>query len=349
MCGTTHKTVARAIRRHEAGQPPPPRTGAHPQRSRHGRTRRERDLLAIYHRRLARCGGAPASGAGWVSIGQVKRYVAEFLCTLLVVVIAAGAVVADTFFARAHLTDASGALTVAFAYGLTTMIVLATLGRISGGYGNPAVALGLMLTRRLSGREAGGLILAQLLGGAAAGAVVWAMSPHDAFVFTAGGAPGLARGVSIAQGVAIELVGTFLLTLAIWGTSIDERGPKVLAPLAAGLAVTAGAIAAGPFTGGGLNPARWLGPALASRHFENWPVWVAGPLLGGLLGALVYESFGTDRPAASVAAETTGEHDEEEDDVAVGRALPAGSAPAEVIVPAKAPATADAARKNART
>jgi MIP family channel proteins len=277
----------------------------------------------------------------------MKRYVAEFLCTLLVVVIAAGAVVADTFFARAHLTDSSGALTIAFAYGLTTMIVLATLGRMSGGYGNPAVALGLLLTRRLSGKEAGGLILAQLLGGAAAGAVVWAMSPHDAFVFTAGGAPGLARGVTIAQGVAVEMVGTFLLTLAIWGTSIDERGPKVLAPVAAGLAVTAGAIAAGPFTGGGLNPARWLGPALASKHFENWPVWIAGPLLGGLLGALVYENFVADRPAVARVATSTGEEDEAEDEVAAARALPAGSASPEVIVPEQ-PAARDAARAPAR-
>lgn len=267
-------------------------------------------------------------------MSQTKRYIAEFLCTLLIVTIAAGAVVADTFFARAHLTDSSGALTIAFAYGLTTMVVLATLGRMSGGYGNPAVALGLLLTRRLSGKEAGGLILAQLLGGAAAGAVVWAMSPHDAFVFTAAGAPGLATGVSIAQGVAVEMVATFLVTLAIWGTAIDERGPAFLAPVAAGLAVTAGAIAAGPFTGAGLNPARWLGPALASRHFVNWPVWLAGPLLGGILGALVYENFVSDRGQETAAAADAEASATTADDVGPGRALPAGSAPADVIVPA---------------
>jgi aquaporin TIP len=273
----------------------------------------------------------------------VKRYVAEFLCTLLVVAIAAAAVVADTFFARAHLTDSSGALTVAFAYGLTTIIVLATLGRMSGGYGNPAVALGLILTKRLSAKEGGRLILAQLLGGVVAGAVVWAMSPHDAFVFTAGGAPGLARGVSIAQGTAVEMLGTFLITLAIWGTSIDERGPRVLAPVAAGLAVTAGVIAAGPFTGGGLNPARWLGPALASRHFANWPVWIAGPLLGGLLGALVYENFVAAAPATAGAAATDAAGEEAADEAVPGRALPAGTSPAEVIVPARAGAGARAA------
>jgi MIP family channel proteins len=270
-------------------------------------------------------------------MSQTKRYIAEFLCTLLIVTIAAGAVVADTFFARAHLTDSSGALTIAFAYGLTTMIVLATIGRMSGGYGNPAVALGLLLTRRLSGKEAGGLILMQLLGGAAAGGVVWAMSPHDAFVFTAAGAPGLATGVSIAQGVAVEMVGTFLVTLAIWGTSVDERGPSYLGPVAAGLAVTAAAIAAGPFTGGALNPARWLGPALASRHFVNWPVWLAGPFLGGILGALVYENFVADQRQEAPAAEDAGEAP---DEAVPGRALPAGSAPADVIVPANAGARA---------
>jgi len=269
-------------------------------------------------------------------VSPTKRYVAEFLCTLLIVAIAAGAVVADTFFARAHLTDASGALTVAFAYGLTTIIVLATVGRWSGGYGNPAVVVGLILTKRLPAKEGGGLILAQLLGGIVAGAVVWAMSPHDAFVFTAGGAPGLARGVSIAQGTAVEMVGAFLITLAIWGTSIDERGPRVLAPVAAGLAVTAGAIAAAPFTGAGLNPARWLGPALASRHFVNWPVWIAGPLLGGLLGAVVYENFVAEPLETAGASAAVAGDEDETDDVAPGRALPAGSTPAEVIVPAGA-------------
>jgi MIP family channel proteins len=270
----------------------------------------------------------------------VKRYIAEFLGTLLIVTVAAGAVVADTFFARAHLTDSSGALTIAFAYGLSTIVVLGTLGRYSGGYANPAVALGLLLTGKLTGKEAGGLILAQLLGGAAAGALVWVMSPADAFAFTAGGAPGLATGMTIAKGTAIEMVGTLLITLAIWGTFMDKRSPRSVAPLAAGLAVTAGAIAAGPFTGGALNPARWLGPALAAKHFDNWPVWIAGPMLGGLLGALIYENFLVDKDEDAGAGAEDAEGDV--DEAAVGRALPAGSAPAEPIVPGKATAAVSA-------
>ena len=270
----------------------------------------------------------------------MKRYVAEFLCTLLVVVVAAGAVVADTFFARAHLTDSSGALTAAFAYGLTTVIVLATLGRYSGGYANPAVALGLMLTGRLKGRDGGGLILAQLLGAAGGGAVVWSMFPRDAFLFTAGGAPGLATGVSVPQGTAIELVGTLLVTLAVWGTAVDKRAPKALAPVAIGLAVTAGAIAAGPFTGGALNPARWLGPALVSQHFANWTVWIAGPILGGLLGSVIYDNFAA--PQEEGGAAGAGE-DEDAEPVPAGRALPAGAGHAETIVPS----TVAAARKDA--
>jgi MIP family channel proteins len=271
----------------------------------------------------------------------VKRYIAEFLGTLLIVTVAAGAVVADTFFARAHLTDASGALTIAFAYGLSTIVVLGTLGRYSGGYANPAIALGLLLTGKLGGKEAAGLILAQLLGGAAAGVMVWAISPADAFAFTAGGAPGLASGMTIAKGTAIEMVGTLLVTLAIWGTFMDRRSPRTVAPLAAGLAVTAGAIAAGPFTGAGLNPARWLGPALAAKSFDNWPVWIAGPILGGLLGALVYENFLADRTDAA-EADAEGAAVAGDEAAAAGRALPAGSPPAEPIVPGKATAATSA-------
>jgi aquaporin Z len=271
----------------------------------------------------------------------VKRYIAEFLGTLLIVTVAAGAVVADTFFARAHLTDASGALTIAFAYGLSTIVVLGTLGRYSGGYANPAIALGLLLTGKLGGKEAAGLILAQVLGGAAAGVVVWAMSPADAFAFTAGGVPGLATGVTVAKGTAIEMVGTLLITLAIWGTFMDKRSPRAVAPLAAGLAVTAGAIAAGPFTGAGLNPVRWFGPALAAKSFDNWPVWIAGPVLGGLLGALVYENFLSDKAGGDAGAGDEGAAGDAEG--AVSRALPAGSPPAEPIVPGKATAATSAA------
>jgi hypothetical protein len=52
-----------------------------------------------------------------------------------------------------------------------------------------------------------------------------------------------------------------------------------------------GGLAGSAFTGAAMNPVRWLGPALASTHVSNWLIWTVGPLLGGLLGSLAYESL----------------------------------------------------------
>jgi glycerol uptake facilitator-like aquaporin len=128
-------------------------------------------------------------------------------------------------------------------------------------------------------------VVAQLLGGAAAGFVL-------ALCFTDVGpaVPALGPGVDVVTGIALEAIMTVVLLLAVFGTAVDSRGPKI-GGLAIGLAVAADILFGGTLTGAAMNPARWFGPAVAAGAFDNWYVWWIGPFLGAVVAALLYRYF----------------------------------------------------------
>lgn len=102
----------------------------------------------------------------------------------------------------------------------------------------------------------------------------------------------MAAGLSEVEGVFMEIIITFALVYTVYATAADPRkGPLgTVAPIAIGFIVGANILAAGPFSGGSMNPARSFGPAVAGGDFTgNWVYWV-GPLIGGALAGLVYSS-----------------------------------------------------------
>jgi glycerol uptake facilitator protein len=245
-----------------------------------------------------------------------RRYLAEFIGTFIVVFIAAGAIVADVFLTRTRLADSFGPLGIVAAYGLAVALAMLTVMPISGAHLNPVLSISAYVARRLSLSEAGGYVLAQVAGAVVAAFLLRAIMPKSAFDFASGGVPGLAAGVSVLQGTAVEVVLTFFLTFTFWAVFVDERGPRAVAPFAVGLAVIVGGLAGSAFTGAAMNPVRWLGPALASTHVSNWLIWTVGPLLGGLLGSLAYESLFLSefpaRPSGTLGAEEEEQEEEEE-------------------------------------
>ncbi|EEF31720.1 tonoplast intrinsic protein, putative [Ricinus communis] len=101
---------------------------------------------------------------------------------------------------------------------------------------------------------------------------------------------GVASGMSAIEGVVMEIVITFALVYTVYATAADPKKGDlgIIAPIAIGFIVGANILAAGPFSGGSMNPARSFGPAVVSGDFsENWIYWV-GPLIGGGLAGLVY-------------------------------------------------------------
>ena len=111
--------------------------------------------------------------------------------------------------------------------------------------------------------------------------------PETSWEPVALGTPALGEGTDVMQGIVIEAVLTMVLVVAVFGTAIDPRGPKI-GGLAIGLAVAADIFMGGPLTGAAMNPARWFGPAVASGTYDDWYVWWIGPLVGAAIIALVY-------------------------------------------------------------
>ncbi|XP_065810274.1 aquaporin-1 [Labrus bergylta] len=175
---------------------------------------------------------------------------------------------------------------VALGFGLAIATLAQSLGHISGAHLNPAVTLGMLASCQISVFKAVMYIIAQMLGSALASGIMFGARPDTNKSL---GLNSL-NGVTPGQGVGIELLATFQLVLCVIAVT-DKRRRDVSgsAPLAIGLSVCLGHLAAISYTGCGINPARSFGPALILSDFTNhWVYWV-GPMCGGVAAALIYD------------------------------------------------------------
>ncbi len=225
--------------------------------------------------------------------------VAEAIGTFLFFFVGIGAVVLGPFTG-----DTSGGLIgVAFAHGLALAVMVSALGAVSGGHFNPAVTFGVLLTGRIEPARAAMYVGAQLVGAVVAAFAVRSVFPESAWEPVLLGTPAVADGISVAGAIIIEAILTMVLLVAVFGTAIDPRAPKI-GGLAIGLAVAADILMGGPLTGGAMNPARWFGPAVVSGTFDNWYVWWIGPLVGAAIVALVYRYVWEERGEPEVTPAT---------------------------------------------
>ena len=213
-----------------------------------------------------------------------RHFAAEFLGTFALVFVGSGAVLMVR-----HTNSPTGLLNVAIATGFVLAIMMTATMRISG-HLNPAVTLGFLATRRIEAMMAGIYICAQILGAIAAAYALKASVPAELFATSRGGGQAIALDVTAGQAVALEMIATFFLTFVVFGTAVDPKAPKV-GGFAAGLSLTAAILAIAPLTGGSLNPARSIGPAVASGVFEGQVVYWIGPVVGAVLAALIYDGL----------------------------------------------------------
>ncbi len=182
----------------------------------------------------------------------------------------------------------AGLIGVALAHGLTLAVMISCVGHISGGHINPAVTIGFLVTRRISVAEGALYIGSQLVGAILAALLLRVLVPGamDAQL----GGQALAPGIGLATGIGIEVILTFLLVFTVFATAVDERGAfKTIAGFGIGLVVAFDILAGGPLTGASMNPARSFGPALVSASWTGHLVYWIGPVIGGILAALVYD------------------------------------------------------------
>lgn len=215
-----------------------------------------------------------------------QRAFVEALGTFLLVFLGAGAIISSSYFFPA---SSAQLLIVALAFGIALGLAVSIAMNISGGHINPAVTIAMLVTKRIKGTDAAVYIIAQLIG-AVIGAAVLLGFPLQAGAASAWGVPTLSPVVSVWQGIFIEALITFVLVTAVFGTCVDRRAPKI-AGFGVGLALFLGILVAGPFTGAAANPARALGPEIATLNFTDWYVYIIGPILGAVIAALLYDYF----------------------------------------------------------
>ncbi|VVA18683.1 PREDICTED: aquaporin [Prunus dulcis] len=219
------------------------------------------------------------------SLGSLKAYLAEFISTLLFVFAGVGSAIAYNKLTSNAALDPAGLVAIAIAHGFALFVAVAIGANISGGHVNPAVTFGLALGGQITVLTGIFYWIAQLLGAIVAAYIL---------KFVTGGLTipihSLAAGVGAIQGVIFEIIITFALVYTVYATAADPKKGALgtIAPMAIGFIVGANILAAGPFSGGSMNPARSFGPAVASGDFhDNWIYWV-GPLVGGGLAGLIY-------------------------------------------------------------
>jgi MIP family channel proteins len=186
-----------------------------------------------------------------------------------------------------------GIAAIALAHGLTIMVFAFAYGPVSGGHMNPAVTIGVLAAGAMRAGEAAGYIVSQLVG-----AVLGALLLRSVLGGTATGlgTPALAHSLALgattltiapAAGFVIEAALAFFLVTVVLSTAVAGRAGN-LAPLAIGMTLTLNIIMGGALTGGVFNPARALGPMIATGNLTDAWLYVAAPIVGALIAAGVH-------------------------------------------------------------
>ncbi|MDP3963662.1 MAG: aquaporin [bacterium] len=210
---------------------------------------------------------------------MLQIFLAEFIATFTLIFIGAGSVLAG-----------GGLVAIALAHGFAILVMVYTVGHISGAHMNPAVTIALWARKKLAG-DLIALYIGAQLGGAIIAAFALRMLAPAAFIASLGGTPMLSAQTSFLQGMVIEAVLTFLLVFVVFTITAEKHSAKNLSGIVIGLVIAMNILFGGPFTGAAMNPARALGPAVASGAWSGHLLWWLGPILGALGGAFLYAYF----------------------------------------------------------
>lgn len=218
-----------------------------------------------------------------------QKAIAEAIGTFFLAFVGIGAIVAM------NASGISNLIGVALAHGLALAMAVYATAAVSGGHINPAVTIAMWVTHRITIGLAAVYIAFQLAGAALAAWLVGQFFPAAAVEAVKLGATLPGPGVPPLHAMAIEAVLTFFLVFVIFGTAVDGRAPSGVFGFAIGLTVAFDILAGGPFTGASMNPSRSFGPALVGGYWQDWWVYWAGPVLGAIVAAVLYDGILMDR------------------------------------------------------
>lgn len=228
-----------------------------------------------------------------------RAALAEAYGTFLLTIIGPGTITAVTFLDGT--VTSAGLGFIGLAHGIALLLAVYTIGRVTGAHINPAVTIAHWATRRIETKKVAPYIIGQLAGASIAGftqLALWtsvngSVLPAAKATFLGDTLPG--PGFAVGAVLLAEVIGTAILVFTVFGATDKAASPSV-AGVTIGFALAAIVWIFGPISGASLNPARTWGPTLASTVFSLTPlgnlwIYVVGPILGGLLGAFLYDAL----------------------------------------------------------
>lgn len=217
----------------------------------------------------------------------MKPLAAEFIGTFALIFVGAGTVAAL----------GGGQMTaIALAHGLTIMVFACAFGDISGCHINPAVTVGLAVAGEFPRRRVAPYIVAQVAGAVVAGSCLLAVFGGP--VNHLGATLVDTHRIDYSDAFVLEAIGTFFLVNTVLHTAVRGAAGR-LAPFAIGMTVTVCILMFGALTGGSVNPARTIGPAVATGVYDGIGVYLLAQLIGGAVAGVLYRVFWTAQPASA--------------------------------------------------
>ncbi|XVE51514.1 hypothetical protein DITRI_Ditri02bG0048200 [Diplodiscus trichospermus] len=225
------------------------------------------------------------------SVSFVQKLMAEVLGTYFLIFAGCASVVVNVN--NENVVSLPG---IAMVWGLAVMVLVYSVGHISGAHFNPAVTIAFATCKRFPLKQVPAYIAAQVLGSTLATGTLRLLftGRHDVFTGTS------PQGSDL-QAFLIEFIITFYLMFIISGVATDNRAIGELAGLAVGATVLLNVLFAGPLTGASMNPARSLGPAIVFHQYKGIWIYITAPILGAVCGAWVYNLVRyTDKPLREI-------------------------------------------------
>ena len=255
----------------------------------------------------------------------MKKYIAEFIGTFVLVTFGCGAAVTANDLINNYIVGqtisedvtplALSTLLIAFAFGLSIVAMAYSIGNVSGCHINPAVSIGVWAVGKLSNIDLLGYIIAQFLGATAGAGFLWAITGQHESLGQNGFGMNSALGTGYLRAIVVEIVLTAVFVLVILCVTSKAEYSKI-AGMVIGLTLTLIHILGIPFTGTSVNPARSFGPAILvqGNALKQLPVFLIAPVLGAILAAIVFKLvFEEKEVAAENLAKIDNETENDED------------------------------------
>lgn len=208
----------------------------------------------------------------------MKKYVAEFLGTFILIFVGIGSIVVDQ-----HTNGSIGLIGIAICWGVAVTALIYAFGNISGTHLNPAVTLTFWMVRLLPGKDVLPYLIAQILGAFVATGTLKYLFPAEIFL-------GETQPLGYPfRSFVLEIVISFILMTVILFTSQGSKETGILAGLAIGGTILFLVIFAGPISGTSMNPTRSLAPAMITGHAENLWIYLTAPFAGMFLAGISWK------------------------------------------------------------